>query len=116
MNIKSFLFNNPGQPSRTDTDYSEIVRYTLNSNLLSYEYNNGTHPDNVGYETNNGYKKTTDSRTNNVDDGWYIIETGEIWNENTFNQPAEFYYSFTVIVRYITGGKITQSKIITITK
>lgn len=102
--------------SSIGSDYSEIVKYTLNSNLLSYEYNNGTHPDNASYEADNGYKINSSSRTANISDGWYVIEIGEIWQISTYNEAAEISYNFSVIVRYISGGKITQSKIITITK
>lgn len=115
-NTQRIYFVPPGTNIGTDTEYSDVTKYTLNSNLLAFDYNNGTHPDNLIYADEIGLKATNDSRTNNIVDGWYVVNTGIIWQESSFNTTAELEYTFELVVSYLVYGKVTQSKIITITK
>lgn len=90
------------------------ISYTLVKNLTAYEYYNGTHPDNDQYLDYIGFKKVEDSRTDNVDPGWYVQQVGEIFT--AYSNTGTQQYTFYVTVVYIQGGKITQTKTITINK
>jgi len=86
------------------------------SNSTAYEYYNGTHPDNASYSTNVGFKVNNTSRTDNIDNGWYVFDVGIFHTESSYNTPPNLTYSFFVKVEYVEDGIVTQSKIITITK
>lgn len=97
-------------------EFIYTVNYFMASNSTAYEYYNGTHPDNASYSTNVGFKVNNTSRTDNIDDGWYVFEVGVFHTESSYNTAPNPTYSFFVRVEYVENGIITQSKIITITK
>lgn len=105
----------PGTPVTVETEYTDRYSYTLNQNLQTFEYYNGTHPDNAAYEANIGFKSIDGSRTENIPDGWYVFSVGVIHTEWDY-MGSGVAHSFPVQVDYVSGGKVTQSKFITITK
>lgn len=89
-----------------------VYSYNLNSNAISYEYQNGTHPDNAQYEINIGYKITNSSRTDNISEGWYGLKTGVV--KSILSSTGPPIANIEYMVYHISGGKITQTKIITV--
>ena len=122
--ITSAIFNNteyvqftaPGEPATIDTDYSYMITYTLLENYVGYEYDNGTNPTNSAYESLKGMKANNGDRNTNIPNGWYLPQLGIIHREITVNSYPEHNYTFTVYVYYYTNGKITDTKVVTITK
>lgn len=97
-------------------EFIYTVNYFMAANLTAYEYYNGTHPNNASYSTNVGFKVNNTSRTDNIDNGWYVFEVGIFHTESSYNTTPNLTYTFFVKVEYVENGIITQSKIITITK
>lgn len=114
--VERMYYNNPGTPITTDTEYRDTTTYTLPQNLQAFEYYNGTHPDNAAYDINIGFKNTGGSRTDNVPDGWYCLIVGIVNEEVEWNSNTPPFYEFQLQVDYLSAGKVTQSKFITITK
>lgn len=83
---------------------------TLPINLNCYKYNAGnSDAGNLQYE---GYKKTQ-SKTNNIDNGWYTPTNGELYKK--VNGLETTLVTFTIECWYVKNGKITQARNITIT-
>lgn len=87
--------------------------YNLNSNFACYEYNNGTNPTNAGYSTLNGYKKQSDNRELNINNGWYGFDTGLLHTEFGIVQPL---VNIDYLLYFIENGKVTKTAVIVINK
>ncbi|WBS75647.1 hypothetical protein PF438_03965 [Elizabethkingia meningoseptica] len=97
-----------GQIGRPVTYY-----YNLDPNYISYEYQNGTHPDNAQYAGNVGYKTTNNSRTSNIPNGWYGLDTGII--KRATSDAGQPLINISYALYYISNGKAVQTKIVTVT-
>lgn len=89
------------------------IDFILDHNFTSQEYYNGTHPDNTSLSIYNGFKNTN-NKTDNVSNGWYCFAVDKFLTE--FSIDEDVIKNLSVKVDFLTDGKITQSKIITITK
>ena len=86
-----------------------IYSYSYNNIYVCYDYYNGTHPNNAQYANYVGYKVTSDSRTNNITDGWYFRANDGVFltrDGTTGNQTFEI----SATVHYIQGGKIIETQ------
>ena len=115
-NTEYVQFTAPGEMATPDTEYSYITTYTLLENYVGYEYDNGTNPTNSSYESLKGMKANNGDRNTNIPNGWYLTQLGGIYMESSFNSAPSPNYTFVVYVYYYQDGKITQTKVVTITK
>ena len=102
-------------PYTPDSDLVYFTIYSVTQNAVGYDYDNGTNPVNASYESLKGMKANDNDRNTNVANGWYMSSIGEIYSKSEMsNIPPT--YTFTVYVNYYQDGKITQTKVVTITK
>lgn len=85
-----------------------FYRWYFNNNYTSFEYQNGTHPDNSQYENLIGYKTMNDSRTANIPNGWYGLQIGTI--ANTVGEYPPPRPTVNYILYYIENGKVIKSQ------
>lgn len=86
-----------------------VYSYSYNNIYVCWEYYNGTHPNNAQYANYVGYKVTSDSRTNNITDGWYFraVEGGFTTRDSpNGGQTFELYAT----VYFIQSGKIVETQ------
>ncbi|WP_312133391.1 phage tail protein [Empedobacter sp.] len=86
-----------------------VYSYSYNNIYVCWDYYNGTHPNNAQYANYVGYKVTSDSRTNNITDGWYFRAMDGVFSirdGTTGNQTFELYAT----VYYIQNGKIIETQ------
>ena len=100
-------------PFLDDNQYT--FNYKINSNKTAYDYYNGTHPDNSIYEINNGLKDVETDRTDNIANGWYMLDTGIIFSAYS-DMPTIIMQNINIVLYYIENGKQKDTKILTITK
>lgn len=103
-------------PYSPDSEFGYITTYNLSQNAVGYDYDNGTNPANSSYESLKGMKANYGDRYTNMSNGWYVSSIGEIHMESEWNSYPPMTYTFTVYVYYYQDGKITQTKVVTITK
>ena len=95
---------------------SNFRRFIISSNYTSFEYQNGTHPDNAQYANLIGYKTVKNSRTSNIPNGWYGLEVGEIdmdYEPSTGEIPPIKTIRYSLY--YIENGKVTKNQSIQFT-
>ena len=85
-----------------------FYRWYFNNNYTSFEYQNGTHPDNSQYENLIGYKTMNDSRTANIPNGWYGLQIGTI--ANAFGEYPPPRPTVNYILYYIENGKVMKTQ------
>ncbi|MDH1602376.1 hypothetical protein [Empedobacter sp. GD03739] len=85
-----------------------FYRWYFNNNYTSFEYQNGTHPDNSQYENLIGYKTMNDSRTANIPNGWYGLQIGTI--ANAFGEYPPPRPTVNYILYYIENGKVVKTQ------
>ncbi len=86
-----------------------VYSYSYNNIYVCWDYYNGTHPNNAQYANYVGYKVTSDSRTNNITDGWYFRAVEGVFTTRDSpngNQTFELYAT----VYYIQNGKIIETQ------
>lgn len=103
-------------PHTPDSEFGYTTTYNLSQNAVGYDYDNGTNPANSSYESLKGMKANYGDRNTNMSNGWYVSSIGEIHMETEWNSYPPMTYTFTVYVYYYQDGKITQTKVVTITK
>lgn len=103
-------------PYGLDSEFVTTTTYTVLQNAVGYDYDNGTNPANASYESFKGMKANYNDRYTNIANGWYMSDIGEIHMESEWNSYPPPPYTFTVYVYYYQGGKITQTKVVTVTK
>ena len=115
--IKDSQMNYTSPPPYTpDSEFVYVTTYSVTQNAVGYDYDKGTNPANSSYETLKGMKANNNDRYTNMANGWYISDIGEIHMESEWNDYPPMTYTFTVYVYYYQDGKITQTKVVTITK
>lgn len=85
-----------------------FYRWYFNNNYTSFEYQNGTHPDNSQYANLIGYKTMNDSRTANIPNGWYGLQIGTIANAVGEYPPPRPTVNY--ILYYIENGKVVKTQ------
>ena len=120
--IQGFLIKQSQQnylsppPYGPESEFVYVTTYSVTQNAVGYDYDNGTNPANASYESLKGMKANNNDRNNNIANGWYMSSIGEIHMESEWNSYPPMTYTFTVYVYYYQDGKITQTKVVTITK
>ncbi|WP_291076335.1 MULTISPECIES: phage tail protein [unclassified Empedobacter] len=95
---------------------SNFRRYIASSNYTSFEYQNGTHPDNAQYANLIGYKTVNNSRTSNIPNGWYGLQVGEIdMDQEPSNGEIPPIKTIVYFLYYIENGKVTKNQSIQFT-
>ncbi|MFV0149738.1 hypothetical protein OBJ95_05890 [Empedobacter falsenii] len=109
-NAKSFLnslviedFRYPGQIGEDG-----FYRWYINKNYTSFEYQNGTHPDNSQYANLIGYKTLNNSRTSNIPNGWYGLQIDTL--ANAFGEFPPPRPSVNYMLYYIENGKVIKTQ------
>jgi len=120
--ISGFISKNQEQrylgqpPYDLSSDYVYISTYNVTENYVGYDYDNGTNPTNSSYESLKGMKANNNDRNTNIPNGWYMLDVGMIYQDSEYNNFPPSTYTFTVLVYYYTNGKITDTRVVTITK
>ena len=109
-NAKTFLnslviedFRYPGQIGEDG-----FYRWYINKNYTSFEYQNGTHPDNSQYANLIGYKTLNNSRTSNIPNGWYGLQIDTL--ANAFGEFPPPRPSVNYMLYYIENGKVIKTQ------
>lgn len=109
-NAKTFLnslvledFRYPGQIGEDG-----FYRWYINENYTSFEYQNGTHPDNSQYANLIGYKTLNNSRTSNIPNGWYGLQIDTL--ANAFGEIIPPRPSVNYMLYYIENGKVIKTQ------
>ena len=86
--------------------------YFIEQNKMTYqcyEYHNGTIPSNADLQQYNGYKTDNlDKVSNNIPDGWYILNYGPLMQDPTTSKPMVF-------LTFIENGIEKQNKTLIMT-
>ncbi|MFV0232757.1 hypothetical protein OBK30_06790 [Empedobacter falsenii] len=109
-NAKTFLnslvledFRYPGQIGEDG-----FYRWYINKNYTSFEYQNGTHPNNSQYANLIGYKTLNNSRTSNIPNGWYGLQIDTL--ANAFGEVPPPRPSVNYMLYYIENGKVIKTQ------
>ncbi|WP_313636236.1 phage tail protein [Empedobacter sp.] len=86
-----------------------VYSYSYNNIYVCWDYYNGTHPNNAQYANYVGYKVTSDSRTNNITDGWYFRAMDGVFSIRDSPNGSQTFELYATVY-YIQNGKIVETQ------
>jgi len=86
-----------------------VYSYSYNNIYVCWDYYNGTHPNNAQYANYVGYKVTSDSRTNNITDGWYFRAMDGVFSIRDSPNGGQTFELYATVY-YIQNGKIIETQ------
>lgn len=92
----------------SDENLEGTYVWFIEKNFTSFEYQIGTHPDNQQYESFIGYKSVENSKTLNIQNGWYGLQIGVLSFRNGDYPPPRPLINY--VLYYIENGKVIKSQ------
>ena len=92
----------------SDENLEGSYSWFIEKNFTSFEYQIGTHPDNQQYESFIGYKSVENSKTLNIQNGWYGLQIGVLSFRNGDYPPPRPLINY--VLYYIENGKVIKSQ------
>ena len=106
---EDYFYENPGIIGEVQVKSFFMSR---DAATLYYDYQNGTHPNNIQYAPIVGYKTTNGNRNANIPNGWYAMSFEYL---GSYRQPPNLSVSVQYALYYILDGKVTKTQMVTLT-